>query len=72
MLICVPILTFPRRLKIWDTKYMNMLELIQTLKDSTELSNSEAETVINSFLGNGCCYGQGIRIEMKAFCSFID
>ena len=51
---------------------MNKLELIQALKDATDLSKSEAATVVDLFF-NGMAdeLANGGRVEIRGFCSFF-
>ena len=51
---------------------MNKIDLIQTLKDSNNLSKSEAETVINLFFDKMAeALAQGDRVEIRGLCSFF-
>ncbi len=51
---------------------MNMVELIQALKDSNHLSISEAETVINLFFDQMAdALAQRDRVEIRGLCSFF-
>ena len=51
---------------------MNKLDLIQALKDSNNLSKSEAETVINLFFDKMAdALAQGERVEIRGLCSFF-
>jgi integration host factor subunit beta len=51
---------------------MNKVELIQALKDTNNLSKSEAETVINLFLEKMAdALAQGERVEIRGLCSFF-
>ena len=51
---------------------MNKIELIQALKDSNDLSKSEAETVINLFFDKMAdALVQGDRVEIRGLCSFF-
>ena len=51
---------------------MNKVDLIQVLKDSNNLSKSEAETVINLFFGQMSeALAQGGRVEIRGLCSFF-
>ena len=51
---------------------MNKIDLIQALKDSTHLSKSEAETVINLFFNEMAdALAQGDRVEIRGLCSFF-
>ncbi|MGA8017400.1 MAG: HU family DNA-binding protein [Desulfobacterales bacterium] len=51
---------------------MNKIELIQTLKDSNNLSKSEAEAVINLFFDKMTeALAQGDRVEIRGLCSFF-
>ena len=51
---------------------MNKIELIQALKDSNNLSKSEAEAVINLFFNKMAdALAQGDRVEIRGLCSFF-
>ena len=51
---------------------MNKVDLIQALKDSNNLSKSEAETVINLFFDQVAdALAQGDRVEIRGLCSFF-
>ena len=51
---------------------MNKIDLIQTLKDSSHLSKSEAETVINLFFDKiADALAKGERVEIRGLCSFF-
>ena len=51
---------------------MNKVDLIQALKDSNNLSKSEAETVINLFFDQMAdALAQGDRVEIRGLCSFF-
>ena len=51
---------------------MNKVELIQALKDTNNLSKSEAETVINLFFEKmAAALAQGERVEIRGLCSFF-
>jgi integration host factor subunit beta len=51
---------------------MNKIELIQALKDSNNLSRSEAETIINLFFDKMAdALAQGERVEIRGLCSFF-
>jgi integration host factor subunit beta len=51
---------------------MNKIDLIQALKDSNNLSKSEAETVINLFFDKMAdALAQGERVEIRGLCSFF-
>ena len=51
---------------------MNKIELIQALKDSNQLSKSEAETIINLFFNQMAeALAQGDRVEIRGLCSFF-
>ena len=50
---------------------MNKIDLIQALKDSNNLSKSEAETVINLFFDQMAnALARGDRVEIRGLCSF--
>ena len=50
---------------------MNKLELIQELKDSTDLSRTEAAAVVDIFFnGMAAELAKGERVEVRGFCSF--
>jgi integration host factor subunit beta len=51
---------------------MNKVDLIQALKDSNNLSRSEAETVVNLFFDKiAAALAQGDRVEIGGLCSFF-
>jgi integration host factor subunit beta len=51
---------------------MNKIDLIQALKDSNNLSKSEAETVVNLFFNEMAdALAQGDRVEIRGLCSFF-
>ena len=51
---------------------MNKIDLIQALKDSNDLSKSEAEVVINLFFDEMTeALAQGDRVEIRGLCSFF-
>ena len=51
---------------------MNKIDLIQALKDSNNLSKSEAETVVNLFFNEMAdALAQGERVEIRGLCSFF-
>ena len=51
---------------------MNKIDLIQALKDSSNLSKSEAETVINLFFDKMSeALAKGDRVEIRGLCSFF-
>ena len=51
---------------------MNKIELIQALKDSNNLSKSEAETVVNLFFNEMAdALAKGNRVEIRGLCSFF-
>ena len=51
---------------------MNKPDLIQVLKDSNNLSKSEAETVINLVFDQMAdALAQGDRVEIRGLCSFF-
>ena len=51
---------------------MNKIELIQALKESNQLSKSEAEAVINLFFDKVAdSLAQGDRVEIRGLCSFF-
>jgi integration host factor subunit beta len=51
---------------------MNKVDLIQALKDSNNLSKSEAETVINLVFDQMAdALAQGDRVEIRGLCSFF-
>ena len=50
---------------------MNKLDLILALKDSNNLTRSEAETIINLFFDKMAdALAQGDRVEIRGLCSF--
>jgi len=51
---------------------MNKLELIQTLKDSTDLTKSEAAAVVDIFFNEMANeLAKGGRVEIRGLCSFF-
>jgi integration host factor subunit beta len=51
---------------------MNKLELIQALKDATDLSKSEAAAVVEIFFnGMADALAKGDRVEIRGLCSFF-
>jgi integration host factor subunit beta len=51
---------------------MNKLELIQSLKDTAELSKSEAAAVVDIFFsGMADALAEGDRVEIRGLCSFF-
>ena len=51
---------------------MNKPDLIQALKDSNNLTKSEAETVINLLFDKMAdALAQGDRVEIRGLCSFF-
>ena len=51
---------------------MNKVDLIQALKDSNNLSKSEAEMVVNLFFNQMTeALAQGDRVEIRGLCSFF-
>jgi len=51
---------------------MNKIELIQALKDTNNLTKSEAETVINLFFDKMAdALAKGDRVEIRGLCSFF-
>jgi len=51
---------------------MNKLELIQALKDASDLSKSEAAAVVELFFnGMATALANGDRVEIRGFCSFF-
>jgi integration host factor subunit beta len=51
---------------------MNKLELIQALKDATDLSKPQATTVVEIFFsGMADALAQGDRVEIRGLCSFF-
>jgi len=51
---------------------MNKPNLIQALKDSNNLSNSEAETIVNLFFNQMAeALAQEERVEIRGLCSFF-
>ena len=50
---------------------MNKLELIQALKDATDLSRSKAATVVDTFFNEMANeLAKGGRVEIRGLCSF--
>ena len=51
---------------------MNKIDLIQTLKDSNNLSRSEAERIVSLFFDQmASTLAQGDRVEIRGLCSFF-
>jgi integration host factor subunit beta len=51
---------------------MNKIDLIQALKDSNNLSRSEAEKIVTLFFDNMSeALAQGDRVEIRGLCSFF-
>ena len=51
---------------------MNKLDLIQALKDSNQLTKSEAEKIVTLFFDQMAeALGQGDRVEIRGLCSFF-
>ena len=51
---------------------MNKLQLIQTLKDATDLSKSEAAAVVDIFFNEMANeLANGGRVEIRGLCSFF-
>jgi len=51
---------------------MNKLELIQALKDTTDLSKSEAAAVVDIFFNEMTdALAKGERVEIRGWCSFF-
>jgi integration host factor subunit beta len=51
---------------------MNKIDVIQTLKDSNNLTKSEAETVVNLFFDQMAeALAQGERVEIRGLCSIF-
>ena len=51
---------------------MNKLELIQALKDATDLSRSKAAVVVDIFFnGMADALANGDRVEIRGLCSFF-
>ena len=51
---------------------MNKVDLIHALKDSNNLSKSEAEAVVNLFFNEiGDALAHGDRVEIRGLCSFF-
>jgi integration host factor subunit beta len=51
---------------------MNKVDLIQALKDTNNLTKSEAEAVINLFFDKMAeALAQGDRVEIRGLCSFF-
>jgi integration host factor subunit beta len=51
---------------------MNKVDLIQALKDSNNLSKSEAEKIVTLFFDQMAeALGQGDRVEIRGLCSFF-
>ncbi len=62
---------FTTQTKTRSTDHMNKLELIQALKDATDLSKSEAAAVVDIFF-NGMAeeLAKGGRVEIRGLFSF--
>ena len=51
---------------------MNKIDLIQALKDSSNLSKSEAEKIVTLFFDQMAeALAQGDRVEIRGLCSFF-
>ena len=51
---------------------MNKLDLIQALKDTTDLTKPEAERVVTLFFNDmAAALIRGERVEIRGFCSFF-
>ena len=51
---------------------MNKLDLIQALKDSNQLTKSEAEKIVTLFFDKMAeALAQGERVEIRGLCSFF-
>ena len=51
---------------------MNKLELIQSLKDATDLTKSEAAAVVHLFFNSMAdALAKGDRVEIRGLCSFF-
>ena len=51
---------------------MNKLELIQALKDASDLSKPEAEKVVNLFFNEmAAALAKGDRVEIRGLCSIF-
>ena len=51
---------------------MNKFELIQALKDATDLSKSKAAAVVDIFFnGMANALAKGERVEIRGLCSFF-
>ena len=51
---------------------MNKLELIQALKDATDLTKPEADSVVNLFFNEmAVALAKGDRVEIRRLCSFF-
>jgi integration host factor subunit beta len=51
---------------------MNKLELIQVLKDTTDLTKPEATSVVNLFFNEmAAALASGDRVEIRGICSFF-
>ena len=51
---------------------MNKLEIIQALKDATDLSKSEAAAVVDIFFSEmATALANGDRVEIRGLCSFF-
>jgi integration host factor subunit beta len=51
---------------------MNKLDLIQALRDATDLTKQEAEKVVTVFFNDMAgALAKGERVEIRGFCSFF-
>ena len=51
---------------------MNKLELIQALKDATDLTKPQAAAVVDIFFNEmGAALAKGERVEIRGLCSFF-
>ena len=51
---------------------MNKLELIQALRDASDLTKAEAEKVVTVFFNDMAgALAKGERVEIRGFCSFF-
>ena len=51
---------------------MNKIQLIQVLKDATDLTKSEAATIVDIFFnGMADALAKGERVEIRGLCSFF-
>ena len=55
-----------------STGHMNKLELIQTLKDATDITKPQAAAIVEIFFnGMADALARGDRVEIRGLCSFF-